>query len=266
MSPRKRAQYLRIVQYVLLVGILLALLLTADLAQVQDKFLKWDTFTAVLPQAGGALLNTILYTACGFALGFVLALLLALMKLGTVAINRWVATIYIEFFRGIPALLVFIVVGFGLPYAYPDYEFLDIGKVTIALGVVSSAYMAETLRAGIQAVPKGQVEAARALGMSPAKTMVTIVLPQAIKIVLPPLANELIALTKDSSLIFVIGLSPGQEELAQFGRTANGTYKGFTPMIVVGLCYLVITIPLSLLQRRLERGGMPTVTSHHGGK
>ena len=110
-------------------------------------------------------------------------------------------------------------------------------------------------------MPSGQVEAARSLGMSPARTMVFIVIPQAFRIVLPPLTNELILLTKDSSLAFLLGTTLDQYELAQFGRAALNQARSLTPLLVVGLCYLIITIPLSYLARRLERrygsAGMP---------
>ena len=98
-----------------------------------------------------------------------------------------------------------------------------LGIATLALGLVGGAYMAETIRAGIQAVPKGQTEAARSLGMSQTWAMVSIVIPQAFRIILPPLTNELILLTKDSSLVYLLGLSAASAELTKFGRDAlNG--------------------------------------------
>ena len=97
----------------------------------------------------------------------------------------------------------------GFRLAFPDYEipFGNLGIVTLALGLVGGAYMAETIRAGIQAVPKGQMEAARSLGMSHGRAMISVVVPQAFRIILPPLTNELILLTKDSSLVYILGLS-----------------------------------------------------------
>jgi polar amino acid transport system permease protein len=130
----------------------------------------------------------------------------------------------------------------------------------VALGIVGAAYMAETIRAGMQAVPRGQVEAARSLGMSSAKAMLWIVIPQAFKIILPPLTNELILLTKDSSLALFLGSSVQQQELTQFGRQALNESRSLTPVLVAGICYLIITIPLSYVSRRLERrygGGAP---------
>ena len=107
-------------------------------------------------------------------------------------------------------------------------------------------------RAGIQAVPKGQVEAARSLGMSSAQAMRKIVLMQALRLMVPPLTNELIMLIKDSSLVFVVGLSAGQFDLTEFGRSTANTNVNITPLVVAGLGYLLITLPLSMLVRRME--------------
>jgi polar amino acid transport system permease protein len=112
--------------------------------------------------------------------------------------------------------------------------------------------MAETMRAGIQAVPKGQMEAARSLGMSYSRAMVSIVIPQAFRIILPPLTNELILLTKDSSLVYLLGVTLPTRELAKFGRDALNQYVSMTPILVAGLAYLIITVPLGVLVRRLE--------------
>jgi polar amino acid transport system permease protein len=101
-------------------------------------------------------------------------------------------------------------------------------------------------------VPKGQMEAARSLGMSHGRAMVSIVIPQAFRIVLPPLTNELILLTKDSSLVYLLGLSLDQYELSKFGRDALNQHRSLTPILVAGLCYLLITVPLGQLVRWLE--------------
>ena len=120
--------------------------------------------------------------------------------------------------------------------------------------MVSAAYIAETLRAGIQAVPKGQVEAARSLGMSSTATLARVVVPQAFRIVLPPFTNEAVLLLKDTSLVFALGLGTGEFELTKVGRTAlSQAGGGLTSIIAIGLVYLLLTIPLSSLTRWLER-------------
>jgi polar amino acid transport system permease protein len=184
----------------------------------------------------------------------VLGLVLALMRLSSVAPYRWVANVYIEFFRGVPALLVIIAFGFGIPLAFDGATFPGgtLGTIAASLGLVAAAYMAETIRAGIQAVPTGQMEAARSLGMSYGRAMVSIVIPQAFRIVIPPLTNELVLLVKDSSLALFIGISLQQRDLAKFGQDLAGEKANSTPIIMAGLCYLIVTIPLGYLARRLE--------------
>lgn len=254
-SPRQRAQRWRYVQYAILVLALLGIALVADWGQLQRAFFNWELVKEQFPRVlTTGLKNTVIYTACGFAFGLVLGLLLALMRLSSVGPYRWLATAIIEIFRGLPALVVFIALGVGFRLAFPDREipFGNLGIVTLALGLVGGAYMAETIRAGIQAVPKGQMEAARSLGMSHTRAMISVVIPQAFRIILPPLTNELILLTKDSSLVYILGLSLADFELTKFGREGMNSASNLTPIIVIGLCYLLITVPLSLIVRRME--------------
>jgi polar amino acid transport system permease protein len=261
LTRRQRARLGRGAQYGIAVAVVALFALTADWAAIVRAFFDLEVAASLFPDVIViALGNTVVFTALGFAVALALGLLLALMRLSSVRVYRLAAGAYIEFFRGLPALLIFVAIGFGVPLAFG--LILDrLVSITLALGIVGSAYIAETIRAGIQSVPRGQVEAARSLGMSPARTMVFIVIPQAFRIVLPPLTNELILLTKDSSLAFLLGTTLEQQELAQFGRSALNQFRSLTPILVVGLCYLVITIPLSYLARRLERrygsAGMP---------
>jgi len=198
--------------------------------------------------------NTIVYTLIAFFGGLVLATGLALMRLSTVPPYRWLATGYIEFFRGLPALLVIIASGFAIPIAFgwsPPGGLVGAGLA--ALVVVSSAYMAETLRAGIQAVPKGQAEAARSLGMTGGRTMVSIILPQAFRIVIPPLTNEFVLLIKDTSLLAIIGVAAGERELTTLARDMQSSTANSTPLIAAAVMYLIITLPLTRLVAALER-------------
>lgn len=255
LSPRKKARYFRYAQYGL-VAVAVAVLAAT---------IQWDTIgkaffsTEVLAEGDysglfAALGKTLLYTVLGFGAALSTGLVLALMRLSSVGPYRWAATLYVEFFRGVPALLVFIAFAFGLPLAL-GVRFPLLITVTVALGLVGSAYVAETIRAGIQAVPPGQVEAARSLGMNSFQTMVFVVIPQAFKIVLPPLTNELILLTEDSSLIYIVGLTTSEYELTKFGKEWMNSSSSLTPIILVGLCYLIITVPLGIVVRRLERQG-----------
>jgi polar amino acid transport system permease protein len=254
MSKRQKAKLSRGIQYAVLVIIAILVAIFADWPTFIKTFVRVDVAAGMFPDViTMALKNTVIYTFLGFALGLAIALVVALMRLSSVGVYRWLATIYIEFFRGLPALVVFLVMGFGLPVAFPGFRLPQLIVIMIALGLVGSAYMAETIRAGIQAVPKGQVEAARSLGMSSSRAMFTIVLPQAMRIILPPLTNELILLTKDSSLAFLLGSSVDGRELAALARAEIVNTANLTPFIVVALCYLIITIPLSYLSRVLER-------------
>ncbi|MPZ63635.1 MAG: ABC transporter permease subunit [Propionibacteriales bacterium] len=245
------------VQYAVLVVLVGLAISLANWSQILDAFfrpdLTWTTIEQGLPKA---FYYTVTYTAGAFIYGLVVGTILALMKLSSVGPYRWLATAYIEFFRGLPAIIVFIAFSL-LPLGIPGFRipFPPYGTVWLALGIVGSAYIAETIRAGIQAVPRGQIEAARSLGMTAGQTMRKIALPQAFRIVLPPLTNELILLTKDSSLIFVIGITVEEFDLTYYGREIANNEANMTPLVVAGFAYLLITLPLSIIVRRMERSG-----------
>jgi len=242
--------------YAVFLAVLLVIVLAADWGRLADSFFQRDVAQSMFPEAvTTALRNTVIYTVLAFAFGLVFGLLLALARLSSVAPYRWFATAYVEVFRGLPALLVLFLVGYGIPLAFPDREIPGgvYGSVTVGLGATAAAYTAETLRAGIQAVPRGQTEAARSLGMSAPRAMVWIVLPQALRIVLPPLTNEFVSLTKDTSLVYVLGVTAGTIELTKYAGDVLNQRVNPTPLVVAGLLYLVITLPLSQVVRMLER-------------
>jgi polar amino acid transport system permease protein len=254
LSPRQRARRSRSIQYVVLVVIVIVAAFAADWGQIVDVFFEPSLIRSAFEDGLlGALVRTLVYTAGAFVLGLVAGTVLALMRLSPVAPYRWFSMAYIEFFRGLPAIIVFIAFSL-LPLAFEGLRipFDPYGTVWLALGIVAAAYMAEVIRAGIQAVPKGQVEAARSLGMPPGLAMRKIMLPQAFRIVLPPLTNDLILLVKDSSLVFIIGTSAEAFELTGFGRDLANTESNLTPLVTAGFCYLLITLPLGVLVRRLE--------------
>lgn len=254
MTLRQKQSAGRYLQYALLVCIAVILVLVADWNTLGRQVFNPEIIAEQFPQIiTVALKNTIIYTFLGFIVGLSGGIILALMKLSSVAPYRWLATLYIELFRGLPALVVFLAFGYGIPLAF-GVRFNNYVTVMLALGLVSAAYIGEVLRAGIQAVPKGQLEAARSLGMSHSRAMITIVIPQAFRIVLPPLTNEIILLTKDSSLVYLLGMSVAQYELAKFGREGiSASGAGLTPLVVAGFCYLIITVPLGMLARQFEK-------------
>ncbi|WP_330457053.1 amino acid ABC transporter permease [Streptomyces sp. NBC_00820] len=255
LTRRQRRRLSRGAQYALFVAAVAAFAATADWGRLRNQFAQVGIAGQMFPDIIIlALKNTALYTLSGFVVGLALGMIVALMRLSSVGPYRWVAGIYIEIFRGLPALLIFIFVGVGVPLAFPDIEYPGgiYGKVAVALGLVSSAYMAETIRAGIQAVPKGQMEAARSLGFSPVRAMVSVIIPQAFRVILPPLTNELVQVVKDSSLVLFLGVTLEERELSKFGNDLASTTANSTPILVAGLCYLLITIPLGFVARRME--------------
>jgi polar amino acid transport system permease protein len=255
MRRTTRQRLVRGIFYALFVVIVAAVLLAADWPAIKQNFLdpevaaqNWPAIITVAAK------NTVIYTFIAFIVGLVAGLALALMKLSTVGPYRWLATVYIEFFRGLPALVVIIAFAVSVPIAFswrPPGGPLGAGLV--GLSVVAAAYMAETIRAGIQAVPKGQFEASRSLGMSGFWTTVSVVLPQAFRIIIPPLTNELVVLIKDTSLLFVVGMAVNQRELTTFSRDGLVTFGNSTPLLMAAVMYLVITLPLTRLVAYMER-------------
>ncbi|MGI5400954.1 amino acid ABC transporter permease [Streptomyces sp. CA-135486] len=255
LTRRQRRRVSQGIQYAVFVAAIVVIGLLADWGRLQNQFAQKDLAKELFPDIiTTALRNTVVYTLSGFVFGLVLGLIIALMRLSSVAPYRWVATVYIELFRGLPALLIFIFVGVAVPLAFPGTQIPGgtYGKVALGLGLVAAAYMAETIRAGIQAVPKGQMEAARSLGFSHGRAMVSVIIPQAFRIVIPPLTNELVLLFKDSSLVLFLGVTLEERELTKFGRDLASQTANSTPILVAGLCYLLVTVPLSFVVRRLE--------------
>ena len=255
LTRRQKRSLSRGVQYAVFVAAVIAFAVAADWDRLANQFAQGDIAQQMFPDVITlALKNTVLYTVSGFVVGLVLGMVIALMRLSSVGPYRWLAGVYIEIFRGLPALLIFIFIGVAVPLAFPGTEIPGgtYGKVALALGLVAAAYMAETIRAGIQAVPKGQMEAARSLGFSPARAMISIIIPQAFRIILPPLTNELVLLFKDSSLVLFLGVTLEERELSKFGRDLASQTANSTPILVAGLCYLLVTIPLGFVVRRME--------------
>ena len=255
LTRRQKRRLSRGAQYVVFVAAVIAFAVGADWGRLKNQFAQGGIARQMFPDViTMALKNTVLYTLSGFVVGLALGMVIALMRLSSVGPYRWLAGVYIEIFRGLPALLIFIFIGVAVPLAFPGTESVGgtYGKVALALGLVAAAYMAETIRAGIQAVPKGQMDAARSLGFSPARAMVSIIIPQAFRIILPPLTNELVLLFKDSSLVLFLGVTLEERELSKYGRDLASTTANSTPILVAGLCYLLVTIPLGFVVRRME--------------
>lgn len=191
---------------------------------------------------------TILISLIGVALGSILGAFVALMKLSKIKIISWIASIYIEILRGTPMLVQVFIVFFGMTAALG----LDISALvcgTIALVINSSAYIAEIIRAGITAVDKGQMEAARSLGLNYRQTMKSVIMPQAIKNILPALGNEFVTLIKESSIVSTIGVG----EIMFNAQVVQGiSFDPFTPLLVAAALYFVLTFVLTRIMNMIE--------------
>ncbi|HCU7018944.1 TPA: ABC transporter permease subunit [Staphylococcus aureus] len=191
---------------------------------------------------------TILISLIGVALGSILGAFVALMKLSKIKIISWIASIYIEILRGTPMLVQVFIVFFGITAALG----LDISALvcgTIALVINSSAYIAEIIRAGINAVDKGQMEAARSLGLNYRQTMKSVIMPQAIKNILPALGNEFATLIKESSIVSTIGVG----EIMFNAQVVQGiSFDPFTPLLVAAALYFVLTFVLTRIMNMIE--------------
>jgi arginine/lysine/histidine transport system permease protein len=184
--------------------------------------------------------------------GTILGTLLSLMRLSNNKILKLISTAYVEFIRGTPLMIQLFLFYFGIPAAL-GIELPEFPSAILALSINSGAYVAEIIRSGIQAVDKGQMEAARSLGMTYGMTMKEVIIPQAVKNVLPALGNEFVTVIKESSIVSVIGLT----ELTRTSDIIRGvTYLSFEPLIVVAVLYFIMTFTLSkcigLLERRMK--------------
>lgn len=262
MTKKQRTTLIRTLQYAAIVVVVVVFALVGHWKDFKGQFLDWHIMGQVLPRLiKTGLVNTLYYTVAAFIFGLIVGLIVALMRLSQVRLYRWIATVYVELLRGLPTLLVLYLLAYAIPTLFGNgNKFFGNFHVLVILGLgsVAAAYMSETIRAGVQAVPKGQMEAARTLGMPPGRAMLSIILPQAFRIIIPPLTNEVILLVKDSSLVYALGFAATQYELTFLGQTAasggiTGIDASSSPLVLAGLAYLVITLPLSQAVRALER-------------
>ncbi|HIY58863.1 MAG TPA: amino acid ABC transporter permease [Candidatus Tetragenococcus pullicola] len=192
--------------------------------------------------------NTIYSSLIAMIFSLTIGTLLAIFQLSD---NKWIKGIskaYVEFFRNIPLLIIVMFFYVVLPlYVFP---FTGFQAGTIGLTIYTSAFIAETIRSGIQTVPKGQTEAALSSGLSYTEAMRYIILPQAFKIVIPPLGGQFINLIKNSSILAMVA---GLDLMYQGDLIASATFITFDTYIIVGIFYLILTLPLSYLMTFLER-------------
>ncbi|HSW41407.1 MAG TPA: amino acid ABC transporter permease [Patescibacteria group bacterium] len=248
-AAQRRRQSLRfrgifVLTWIVLVGSLVGLLFGID--RIDIEFLSiWAPFIL------GGIWLTIFVAVCSISVAILFAVLGALGRLSTNPILYAIATLYVSLVRGTPLIVQILFIFLALPQIWPGFALID----AVALGVFAlafnyGAYMTETFRAGIQAVPRGQTEAAEALGMPGRTRMRRIILPQAIRIITPAIGNEFIAMIKDSALVSLIAV---QEILWRAQRVGQANFRTLETLLLAALVYWLLTIVLSIFQDRLEK-------------
>ena len=216
------------------------------LIDLADKYFNLPIMGEVFPFLLKGALWTIIFSASSEIIGIIFGLTTAVIRVTKIKVLSQIAVIYVDFFRGTPLLMQIIFVYYALPYVGINLPAPLAGIV--ALSVNSGAYVSEIFRAGIESIDKGQLEAARSLGMSYMQAMLFVVIPQTMKRVLPPLTNEFVALIKDSSLLSVIAIS----ELMRTAKELMTWKMNPSSLTAAAILYLIITIPLTRLVSYLE--------------
>ncbi|MHC5248043.1 amino acid ABC transporter permease [Enterococcus sp. HY326] len=191
---------------------------------------------------------TLLSSILALIFSLIIGTLMAILQLSNNRLVKGLAKAYVEFFRNIPLLIIAMFFYVVVPLYWFTVDGFTAG--TIGLTLYTSAFIAETIRSGIQTVPTGQMEAGLSSGLTYVQTMRYIVMPQAFKIVVPPLGNQFINLVKNSSILAMVA---GLDIMYQGDLVASATFDTFNTYIIVGIFYLVITLPLSYLMKYLER-------------
>jgi polar amino acid transport system permease protein len=219
------------------------------LETLRATFLDFDAMAQVLPQMFAiGLRNTFFISIAATVIGLVLGMIIAIMGISPSKWLRFPARIYTDIFRGLPAILTILLIGQGLArFSQAIFGASPYPLGILALSLIASAYMGEIFRAGIMSVDTGQLEATRALAMSYAKGMRLVVVPQGVRRVLPALVNQFIAIVKDSSLVYFLGLLVTERELFRVGQDAAVLTGNLSPLVLAGIFYLVITVPLTHL-------------------
>ena len=241
------------------------------LGTLWETFFDWDAMRETLPEMlTVGLPNTLILAITAALLGSLFGMLLAIAGISRTRWLRWPARVYTDIFRGLPAAATILLIGVGLaplgmevwgPNPYP----LGI----LALSLIAAAYIGEIFRAGIQSVEAAQLEGARALGFSWGEAMRLVIVPQGVRRVLPAWVNQLIALIKDSSLVYFLGLVASQRELFRIGQDYAATTGNESALLLAGLFYLMLTVPLThavnAIDRRLRQGRAGTVPPEDDG-
>ena len=219
----------------------------------------WEILTTKFPAFWEGAQTTLLLAFYTVVLGFLLGLLVAVFRNTRILPLRWLMNAYVAFIRGTPLLVQVLLIVYGLPQIKMNVWFgqklSKFDMCVVALVINSGAYMAEIIRAGLQSVDKGQAEAAESLGMNGIQKMVHVILPQAVKTILPTMGNEFVAIIKESSVLYAVGV---YELTYQANKLASVNYRYIETFICSALIYFVMTYVatslLKLLERRMRRG------------
>lgn len=211
--------------------------------------LNFAQFIPSLPYIFKGIIVTLQIVIVAGVIGFLLGTILSLLKISRWKFLGWLADAYTSIFRGTPMILQLMIIYFGSPQLI-GYQIQPYTAAILSFGLNSGAYVSEIIRAGIMAIDKGQQEAAVALGVPYGKMMVDIILPQAIKNILPALMNEFISLTKESAIVTSIGVMDIMRRSYQVGAEK---YSFFEPLIIAGVIYYLMVMVLNFLGKVLER-------------
>lgn len=214
-----------------------------------DTFFNTDVMIRTLPMLQRGLINTAWLTVTSVLIGTLAGVMICIARLYAPKPVRILAIGFIDIFRALPVLVVLIVIYYALPFV--GIRFNSFTSASIALSIVLAAFTAEVFRAGIQAIPEGQFEAARALGIPFPVTLYKVVIPQALKIAVPPQTSNCIAIAKDTSLASVVAMP----DLLKQATDAQALMANPSPLIAAAAIYLIILWPMVRLVAWLERRG-----------
>lgn len=210
-----------------------------------------DVFWDWLPEMAIASLQTLQLMVISFCLACILGMIVALLRISRFALLQTIAKVYISFFRGVPVLVILYWIYFALPEF--GYQVLVISSYTAAvlgLGIHGGAFLAEIFRSGIESLHRGQMEAALSLGMTPAKAMGYIILPQALRVVVPPIANYTVGLLKETALCSIIA---APELMLRAKDLASSSFLPMHAFVLAAIFYYIMAFPLMRLAEHLER-------------
>lgn len=254
-QPREGGRWAHFDRYWLLLAGAVALAMLLFFA-FPDRYGKIIRFVFGTFGEGDGIFMTLKLTIISFVFIVVVGMIMGVFRVSNVGILRGISSLYVEVVRGVPVLVWLLWLYYGLPVLFREIEFMksvklnDFSSAVVAFTFAYGAYMTEVFRAGIQSIAKGQMEASRSLGMNYFQAMRYIILPQAVRVILPPMSNEFVTLLKDSALVSILGLP----DLTRRGREYVGrTFQSFDTYLIVALLYLILTMLFTRLSTALER-------------